>query len=86
MSAPVGGGGVGPKVNKFEQVSSLGYQMSLPGETWGLYSKVQYIMGNGHMGPSSPRRYNDWLTDRHDRKHYFPTTSLAGSKRVLKIT
>ena len=56
MSAPVGGGGVGPKVNKFEQVSSLGYQMSLPGETWGLYSKVQYIMGNGHMGPSSPRR------------------------------
>ena len=47
----------GPQVNRFEQLSSLGYQMSLAG-SWGpvqmggLYSEVQFIMGNCHIGPS----------------------------------
>ena len=75
------------QVNKFEQVSSDGHQMSLVGGEcpmsdsqklgpggpmsdvqggWGqdggvLYSEVQRIMGNGHMGPP----VNRW-TDRHD--------------------
>ena len=58
MSAHVSGG---PKVNKFEQVSSLGHMMSVArgvglerrgADGWGfLYSEVQCIMGNGHMGP-----------------------------------
>ena len=59
-------------MNKFDQASSGGHQMSLGGwgQGWevpcpgggrvilqggpmskgGLYSEVQYIMGNGHMG------------------------------------
>ena len=65
MSVPVGW--VSSKVNKFEQVSSGGHQMSLVGQgsglgatevgpqvsCWGggLYNEVQCIMGNGHMLP-----------------------------------
>ena len=51
------GGGVGPQVNTFEQVSRDGQQMSLgegagPSDIQGsggerLYSEVQCIMGNG---------------------------------------
>ena len=50
----------GPQVNKFEQVSSDGHKMSLAGrphvwkggvESGILYSEVQCIMGNGHLGP-----------------------------------
>ena len=61
-----------PQVNKFEDVSSVGHQMSVAGgrvrgprsDGWGgggrslksdvgggvLYSEVQGITGNGHMG------------------------------------
>ena len=67
MSTPVGerGGVCGPQVNQLEQVSSLGHQMSLAGVRLlyrgGLYSEVQCILGNGHMGtpcgaPSPPPR------------------------------
>ena len=52
MSSPGEGRGGGPQVNKFEQVSSLGHQISLAvGRAWGsLYDKVQCIIGNGgHM-------------------------------------
>ena len=58
MSTPVGewGGVCGSQVNQFEQVSSLGHQMSLAGirplYRGGLYSEVQCILGNGHMGTS----------------------------------
>ena len=63
-----GGGGGGPQVNKFEQVSSVGHQMSVAGVSQAdgqglgvpglmsgegvgrLYSEVQGIMDNGHMG------------------------------------
>ena len=62
-------------MNKFEQVSSDDHQMSLAGagrflssevpcleeRAGALYSKVQCIMGNGHMG--SPM---DRMMDRHD--------------------
>ena len=58
MSVPVG---VGPQVNKFEQVSSDGHKMSLAGRGdrtrggGGLYSEVQFIMSNGPIGtPLSP--------------------------------
>ena len=40
-----------------------------------LYSEVQCIIGNGHMGPPIHR-----LTNRHDWKHYLPAPSLAGGK------
>ena len=67
----------GPKVNKLEQVSSDGHQMSLVEGKWGpcpvrsmsggglgfLYSEIQCIMGNGHMGPLP---HVDRITDRHD--------------------
>ena len=54
MSVVVGGG---PQVNKFEQVFSLGHQMSLTGSLYGggqarrgsLYGEVQCIMCNGDM-------------------------------------
>ena len=53
------GFGVGPQVNKFEQVSSDDHQRSVAGGVGSCllsgggvrYSDVQYIMGNGHMGP-----------------------------------
>ena len=41
----------GPQVNKFEQVSSDGHQMSLVGTV--RSSEVQCIMGNGDMGSPS---------------------------------
>ena len=63
----------GPQVNKFEQVSSDGHRMSpaeagawgCQGWDWGggaagLYSEVQCIMSNGHMGPLPHEQ-----TDRH---------------------
>ena len=60
----------GPEVNKFEQVSSEGHQISLAGPLsdvraggGGLYSEVQCIMGNGHM--ESPLPENRKM-DRHD--------------------
>ena len=55
-------------MNKFEQVSSDGHQMSLAGGAWlggGLYSEVKCIMGNGHMGPPRAER----LADIHSRKN-----------------
>ena len=112
MSAPVRGS----QVNKFEQVSGPGYQMSLAegvhkwtslnrspvlvtrchyhggwGEGQGrggglyrlglgkgsLYGEVQCFTGNGQMPP--PR------TDRHDWKHYLPTTSLAGGYYMVPL-
>ena len=68
MSVPRG---MGPQVNKFEQVPSNFYQMSLawdwdwvpmPGvwgrsqEDGGMYSEVQSIIGNGHMRTSHVNR------------------------------
>ena len=51
----VGGGPCTGSMNKFEQVSSDGHQMSRGGVGWdrGLHSEVQCIMGNGHMGTPS---------------------------------
>ena len=44
--------GWGPQENKFQHVPSDGHQMSLAGRAGALilYSEVQCIMGNGHMG------------------------------------
>ena len=52
------------EVNKFEQVSSGGHQISLVGGgglvlEGSLYSEVQCFMGNGHMGHPQNR-----LSDR----------------------
>ena len=44
------GRGVCPEVNKFGEVSNDGHQISVAGEQGALYSEVQCIMGNGHMG------------------------------------
>ena len=54
------------QVNKFEQVSIDGHQMSLAGVggphvPMALYSVVQCITGNGDMGPSFPP--TEWQTD-----------------------
>ena len=70
-----------PQVNKFEQVSSDGHQVSLGrgrgprsdvkgwgglrwGEGAGVYSEVQYIMGNNQRG--SPPLWTDRMTGTHD--------------------
>ena len=79
MSALVGGGA---EVNKFEQVSSDGHQMSLAGGAWAvgsLSNEVQYLRAGG---PGAMRSNASWLmvtydtvdrmTDRHDWKHYLP--------------
>ena len=49
----------------------------------GLCSKVQCITSNGHMGPP---RQNDWLTDRHDRKHHLTATSLASGNKMMWLS
>ena len=48
--------GVGPQVNKFEQVFGLGHQMS-----WGqaLVQRRPSIVGNGNNEPPSVDRYID---------------------------
>ena len=46
-----------------------------------LYSEVQCIMGNGHMGHPPPCGQ----TGTHQWKHYLPTTSLAGGNNFKKI-
>ena len=40
-------------------------------------------MHHGTPPQPQPHKQNDWLTDRHDWKHYLPTTSLAGGKNHL---
>ena len=60
-----------PKVNKFEQVSSLGHQMLLMGRSLYseilcpeglLYREVQCTMGSGHMG-SPPHCEQTYMTE-----------------------
>ena len=73
MSVVVGEGV--SQVNKFEQVSSDGHQMSLAGGAWlggGLHSDVKCIMGNGHMG--IPHAQAHWQTH--------PTENITFSKSV----
>ena len=41
-----------------------------------LYSEVQCIMNNGHMGPSPLWTY------RRLWKHYLPATSFAGGNKI----
>ena len=58
MPVPVGmGGGGGPQVNKFEQISSDHHQMSVAGGS--SIDLVSGIMGNGHMwtSPSPEQNY-----------------------------
>ena len=45
-----------------------------------LCGEVQYIQGNGHIGPPFP-----WQNDRHNWKHCLPTTLLAGSNKLRKL-
>ena len=42
-----------------------------------MCTKVQCIMGNGHIGVPLCGQ-NDWLTYRHYCKYYLSTTSLVG--------
>ena len=60
MSAVVGD----PQVNKFEQVSNLGHQMTLvegmgPCTEGVVYSEVQCVMDNGNRGTP----WTEWCTD-----------------------
>ena len=86
-------------MNRFEQVSSDGHQMSpvgrgaepggsrvwrgarargVPGPMgWRvLYSEVQSIMGNGHMGTPHPHRHNDGQT----RLKTLPSSNFVGAR------
>ena len=51
------------------------------GKGWerGMYSEVQHIMGNGHMGNPVNRLTNT------SKKHYLPTTSLAGGNEYEQV-
>ena len=40
------------------------------------YRTPQCIMGKIHMAP--PESLTDWLTDKHDWKHYFPADYVCG--------
>ena len=85
MSAPVLGG---TKVNKFEQVFSGGHQVSPVGGMGFLYSEVPYLGGgelyspvqcivtNGHMGlPSSPEQ-----NDRQTTVETLPSCNFVGGR------
>ena len=56
----------GPQVNKFEQVSSVGHQISVDGgpdlisSGLGVYSEIQGIMGNDHMGTPPEKMTYTW--------------------------
>ena len=53
-------------MNRFEQISLNGHQMSLAGgqgQDRGRYNKVQCIMGNGDMD-TPIGRMTDWWTDK----------------------
>ena len=73
--------GVGPHVNKFEQVSIDGHQESVPclvgwGEGFFFWGGVgpmsQCIMGNGHMGTSEYR-----MTDGQTPVKTLPSRNLV---------
>ena len=66
-------GGVGPQMNKFEQVSNG--VVGPKSDVRGLYSEAQCIMGNCHIGTPNG--------DTHLWKHYFPSTSLTSGKKQL---
>ena len=40
------------------------------------YRTPQCIIGKIHMGP--PQSWTDWLTDKHNWKHYLPTYYVCG--------
>ena len=69
----------GPRVKKFEQVFSDGHKMSQArGPVSGvgtLYSEIQCIMSNGHMGPPPLNR----MTDTCDNNTY-PQLCWAATK------
>ena len=70
----------GSQVNKFKQVSGLDHKMSVAGGRTGglnvpcpgraMYSEVQCIVGNGHMGPP--------CTDRQTRVKTLPSGNFVG--------
>ena len=70
-------GGGGPRVNTFEKVSSLG--RALNRGNWALYTRGRgdctLYRGGLYMG--IPHGQND----RHDWKHYLPSTSSAGGNK-----
>ena len=60
------------EVNKFEQVSSDGHQMSLAGGG-ALYIEVHCTMGNHHMGPHPP-------VNRQTRLKILPSRNFVGGR------
>ena len=75
----VGRGGI-PQVNKFELVASDAPHPLLPAsDIWwggGVYSEVQCIMDNGHIG--SPHLWTEWRTDTTENITF--ANQLAGGK------
>ena len=76
-------------MNKFEQVSSDGHQISLAGGSrfdvqWGmvLYSEVQCIMGNGHMG-STANGQTDTQTDTCENITFLQLCKILLSDSML---
>ena len=72
--------GEGPKVKKFEQVSSYGHKMLLAGSKIGAGGPVQCIKGNGHKGSPFPL----W-TDRHIQVKTLPSRNFVWAVNIHKI-
>ena len=62
-------------MNKFEQASSDGHQMSLVGGA--VRSNASWVLAI--WGPLCGQ------TDTHERKHYLPATLLAGGNYLINI-
>ena len=86
----------GPQMNKFEQVSSYGHQMSLAGGWAWPELGVPCLMARGAAAAGrgcTVKSNASWVmvtsgpppllwTDRHEWKHYLLKTSLAGGNNA----
>ena len=76
-------------MNKFEQVSSEGHQMSLEGGQDQGYPHVSCLEGGVPMSRGEPctvrSNASRGMTDRHVSKHYLPATSLAGGNNESNV-
>ena len=73
VSPPDVSTGLGPQINKIEQVFSDGHQMSLAG---GRAREVPYLMSMEGLAPP----WTDWLIDGRTRIKTLPSRNSIGTR------
>ena len=72
--------GVGPQVNKFERISSLGHQLSLV--QGGQYTEKACTVRSNASWTMVTWDFTPEQNNRHPWKHYLLTTLLAGGNNI----